>query len=94
MALSQNRIAHASAFASHVNGAHFGFRIQTVGHHAAADHRHDRCDILVIGAKHGNTVKRQTADKVYESLFKPHEIVPVGIHVILVDIGDRGNHGR
>ena len=94
MALAQNRVAHARAFASHVNSAHLGFRIQTVGHHAAADHRHDRGDVLVVGAQHRHAVKGQTTDEVDEGLLQTDEIMPVGVHVILVNVGDRGDHGR
>ena len=76
MALAKNRVAHARAFASHVNGAHLGFRIQTVGHHAAADHGHDRGNVLVVGAQHRHAVKGQTTDEVDEGLLQTDEIVP------------------
>ncbi len=50
--------------------------------------------MLVVVAQHGHAVEGQVLQEIDEGLLEPREVVPVGFHVVGVDIGDHRDHGR
>ncbi len=58
----------------------------------AGDERQDLAHIRVIDAQHRDAIERQPLGELHERLLEPGEIVPVGVHVVRVDVGDDFHH--
>ncbi len=48
--------------------------------------------VRVVGAQHRESVERQIVQKIDEALLEPGEIAVVCRQVIVVDVGDDGDH--
>ncbi len=75
-----------------VGRTHLGIGSGAVGDDGLGYQRHDRAHMRVIGAQHGRAVERQSLGELDEGRLQAREIVPVGFHVVGVDIGDDGDH--
>ena len=86
----QNRKFHLRTSRRHVDRPHFGIFIETVLNHAARHLGNDGLHVVIVPAEHRHPIKGESQQKLHESVLETFKIVPVGIHVILINIG----HGR
>ena len=84
--------AHARAVGLDLVAAHQGFRVQAVGGDGTRHEGHDLAHVGVIHAQHGAAVERQALRELDEGALQARHIVPVGVHVIRVDVGHDGHH--
>ena len=85
----EHRKAHLRARRLDIDRAHVGFRGKPVADHGLGDPRPDFAYVGVVHAENRNAVEGKALEKVDEGALQAFEIMPVGIHVIFVDIGDR-----
>ncbi len=69
-------------------------RGQSVRDDRLRDRRHDLAHRRVVDAQDGDTVERHPLREVDERALQPLEVVPVGLHVIGIDVRDDGEHRR
>ena len=90
--------AHGGEFHHAVRGANI-YRAQVhilthaVGQHRLGEARQDFADVGIVGTQHRQTIKRQVLQEFHECRLKLAEVVRVGIHMVLIDIGDH-RHDR
>ena len=94
VARTKHRVLHLKPAGFHVHRAHLSLFRETIGNHALCDLRDDGAGVLIVIAEHRDAVERQPLDKHREGLLQTLEIVPVGIHVVLVNIRDDREHRR
>ena len=78
---------HLCAGRSHIDGAHLRVFGKTVAGDRTGDLGHDVAHRRIVGTKNGGAVERHAVQEVDERRFQPVEVVPVGLHVVGVDIG-------
>ena len=94
VARAKHRVLHLKPAGFHVYRPHLSLFRETVGNHALRDLRNDGAGVLIVIAEHRDAVERQPFDKHREGLLQTLEIVPVGVHVVLVNIRDDREHRR
>ena len=85
---------HPAVISTDILCTDIGIFIQTVAHDLLGDLRHDVIDVRIIRAQHGHTIEGQTLEEVHEGLLQLTEIVPIGFHMIGIDVRHHGDHRR
>ncbi len=85
---------HLAADRAHVDGAHLGVFAEAVAGDRAGHAGHDLAHRRVVGAQDGHAVERHAVQEVDEGLLELREVVPVGLHVVGVDVRDHRHHGQ
>ena len=71
-----------------------GFIVDSVGGEGFLDFGQDGADVGTVYAKKGFAVEGHAVHEVYKCLAQFIGIVVVGVHMVFVDVGDDGEHGR
>ena len=91
---AQHREVHARADRLHVDRAHESVRRKAVADHGLRDAVADRTDVFVVHAKDRDPVEGEAFEEVDEGRLEVLEVVPVGVHVVFVDVRHDGDDGR
>ncbi|MNN22091.1 hypothetical protein D3C81_1354350 [compost metagenome] len=79
---------HLAVDRARVHRADLGLFGKPVAHHGLGHERQDLAHVGVVDAQHGDAVERQALREFDERLLEPGKVVPVGVHVVGIDIGD------
>ena len=65
---------------------------QAIAEHRLGQKGQDLSHIGVIDTQHGRPIEGQPVGELDKGLLQAREVMPVGIHVVCIDIGDHGDH--
>ena len=54
--------------------------------------RHDLAHRRIVGTQNGRAIKRHAVQKVDKGFFQVTEIMPIGFHVVRVNVRNHGHH--
>ncbi|SOY49839.1 hypothetical protein CBM2585_A160381 [Cupriavidus taiwanensis] len=86
--LAQHGKVHLAVDRARIHGADLRVFGKAVAHHRLGHERQDLAHVRVVHAQHRDPVERQPLGEFDERLLEPGEVVPVGVHVVGIDIGD------
>ena len=89
---TRNAKFHPSAVCASIERANLRVIGKSVGQQRFRHGWQDLAHVRVVDAYDRGSVKRQTREKIDESLLQSREVVPIGFHVVAVDIGDNRDH--
>ena len=85
---------HLAADRTHVEGTHLRALLETVAGHRAGDFSHDVAHCRIVGAQDRHAIERHAMQEIDEGLLQVGEVVPVGLHVVGIDIRDDRHDGQ
>ena len=87
-----HRETRLQSLAHDIGRTHVGLLLDAVGHDRAIDARNHCRGHRIIGADHRESVERQVVQEIDEALLEALEIAFVRAEMIVVDVGDDGDH--
>ena len=84
---------HLRTNRAHVGGTDLRTFVKAVAGDRAAHLVDDGADCRVVGAQNRSAIKRHAVQKINKGFLQTGKVVPVGFHVVCVDIGDH-RHDR
>ena len=87
-----HREVHLAVHRTYVDGAHLGFLVEAVAGDRAGDLLANFAHGGVIGAQDGGAIEGHAVQEVDERLLEAAEVMPVGFHVVGVDVGHDRHH--
>lgn len=83
---------HLRADVFDVGGVDVGGIVQTVSSIRFAHFGQNRADVFAVNTQKGFAVEGHTVDEIDKRLMQFFDAVPVGIHMVFVDIGNDGHN--
>ena len=84
--------SHFAVIGLHVDGANLGIFRHAVSGNGASHHGQDVAQGGAVYAQHGVAIKRHAVQKIDKGFFQAAKVVPVGFHMVGVDVGDYGHN--
>ena len=84
---------HLRADRAHVGGTNLRTFVKAVAGDRAAHLVDDGAYRRVVGAQNRGAIKRHAVQKVNKGFLQTGKVVPVGFHVVGIDIGDHRHDG-
>ena len=85
---------HLPSNVANVNRPHFRAFAKAVTRDRTSHQRQNFAYCSVVCAQNGCAVKRHAMQKLYKRLFQVFKVVPIGLHVVSINIGDHCHHGQ
>ncbi len=83
---------HSHSVSACIEGSNLRVLGESVRQQRLAHQRQDLAYVRIVAAHNRAPVKRQTRQEVDKRLLQARKVMPVGFHVVVVDVGDNSDH--
>ena len=85
---------HLRTHGAHIHRTHLRFFVEAVAGDGAREVEGHFAHGCIVGAQNGGAVKRHAVQEINKRFLEFVEVVPVGLHVVRIDVGDHRHDGQ